>query len=47
MFDFVLFFWELLVSIFSIITDNPWLAIWGKILIYIIRKFFDNDNPKN
>lgn len=47
MFDFALFLWELLLSILSAATNNPWYDIIGRILVYIIRLLFDDDNPKD
>lgn len=47
MFDFVLFLWELLLSIFSVAIDNPWVNILGRIVVYLLKKIFDDNDPKN
>lgn len=47
MFDFALFLWELLLSILSAATNNPWYDIIGRILVYLIRRLFDDNNSED
>lgn len=41
MFDFGLFLWDLLASIFSILENNPWFSILGKIIAFVLKKIRD------
>lgn len=37
MFDLVLFFWKILLSIFSIAYNNPWFEVCGDIIVCIVE----------
>lgn len=37
MFDLVLFFWKILLSIFSIAYNNPWFEVCGDIIVFFVN----------
>ena len=41
MFDFALFLWKIAVAICGIICNNPWLAIVGEAVTYVLQKVYE------
>ena len=41
MLDFVLFLWETLVQILAFLLSKPWLTPIAKLIVYILRKIFE------